>query len=62
MPAKTPKQYRFMQAVAHGGARTTGGPSESLAREFISKTPPNKRKEFMKKRKSSHSSHNSHGY
>ena len=58
MPAKTPKQYRFMQAAAHG--RTTGGPSEALAKEFISGTPPKKRKEFTKKKH--HSSHNSHGY
>ena len=49
MPAKSGKQYRFMQAVAHGKSNKRGvGPSEEVAREFIEKTPAKKRKQFSK--------------
>ena len=46
MPAKTAKQYRFMQAVAHGSSNKgpNVGPSKEVAREFIHKTPASKRK------------------
>lgn len=51
MPAKSAKQYRFMQMMAHNPskARTSHGPSPEIAREFIEKTPAKKRKQFAKK-------------
>jgi hypothetical protein len=50
MPAKSAKQYRFMQAIAHGAKPYKGaGPSEKVAREFIEKTSKKKRSEFSKK-------------
>ena len=51
MPAKSAKQYRMMQAVAHGGSNKGIGPSEAVAKEMISKTPKKKRSLFMKKGK-----------
>lgn len=48
MPAKSGKQYRFMQAAAHGNLRGAG-PSEEVAKEFIRKTPKKKRSIFAKK-------------
>jgi hypothetical protein len=49
MPAESGKQYRFMQAVAHGMSTKKGlGPSEAVAREFIKKTPPKKRRQWSK--------------
>jgi hypothetical protein len=37
MPAKSEKQRRFMQAMAHGAKSTLGskGPSPSVARKFL---------------------------
>jgi len=49
MPAKSAKQYRFMQMIAHGGKKKGIGPSEEVAKEFIHKTSPEKRKEWSKK-------------
>lgn len=46
MPAKSPKQYGLMQAAAHGRLKGLGGPSPSVAKEFIDKTPSKKRKSF----------------
>lgn len=52
MPAKSAKQYRMMQAIAHGTSNKKGyGPSKEVAREFIEKTPKSKRSMFMKKSK-----------
>jgi len=49
MPAKSAKQYKFMQAISHGAKPKKGiGPSESVAREFIHKTPGKKRSMFVK--------------
>jgi hypothetical protein len=49
MPAKSAKQLRFMQAVAHGAKPFKGtGPSKEVAREFVEKTP---NKKFAKKGK-----------
>lgn len=49
MPAKSAKQYRFMQGIAHGMKPNKGvGPSEAVAREFVMKTSPKKRKEWSK--------------
>lgn len=50
MPAKSGKQYRFMQARVHGSS-TGPGPSKEVAKEIIDKTPKDKRSVFMKKKK-----------
>lgn len=48
MPAKSSKQYKLMQAAAHG---TSDKVPEGVAREFIKKTPKTLRERFMKKKK-----------
>lgn len=50
MPAKSAKQYKFMAGIAHGMKPRKGGvgPSQEVAEEFVHKTPPDKRKKFMK--------------
>jgi len=52
MPAKSSKQYGLMQAAAHGNI---SGIAPSVGKEFVDKTPSNKRRAFskaiMKKRK-----------
>ena len=52
MPAKSGKQYRYMQMMAHspGKSRKMGGPSEAVAREFISGTSSKMRKKYSKKK------------
>jgi len=47
MPAKSAKQYGLMQAAAHGKLKGMGPPPD-VAREFIEKTPPKKRRAFAK--------------
>ncbi len=51
MPAKTGKQYRYMQMMAHNpeSARMNVGPSKAVAREFIKKTPKSKRSRWSRK-------------
>lgn len=51
MPAKSAKQYRYMQMMAHNPekARNSKGPSPEVAREFIEKTSARKRKEYAKR-------------
>ena len=44
MSAVSPKQYGFMASHMNPGA--IGGPSPAVAKEFVKKTPPNKRKKF----------------
>jgi len=52
MPAKSAKQYRMMQAIAHGTSTKHGaGPSPEVAKEFISKTSLSKRSKFAKMKK-----------
>jgi len=52
MPAKSAKQYRMMAAIAHGAkSKNPSGPSPEVAREFVEKTPKNKRSLFMRKKK-----------
>lgn len=53
MPAKSAKQYKFMQMIAHGGKsnKSAVGPSEEVAKEFVSKTSKDKRSMFAKKGK-----------
>lgn len=53
MPVKSAAQYRFMQMMAHNPEKkkTTGvGPSKEVAREFIEKTPREKRRLFSKRK------------
>lgn len=47
MPAKSGKQYRLMQAVAHG-AKIDAGPSKEVAKKFIAETPKKKRSIFQR--------------
>jgi hypothetical protein len=45
MPAKSPRQYRLMAAIASGEKPRNGiGPSVDVAKEFVRKTPPKLRK------------------
>jgi len=46
MPAVSGKQYRLMQAALHGSSSKV---PPAVAKEFIEKTPPAKRKLFSKK-------------
>lgn len=46
MPVKSAKQFRMMQAAAHGASY---GPSKEVAKEFLSKTSEKKKKMFAKK-------------
>ena len=48
MPTISPKQYGFMQGVAHGTIQGTGAPSQAVAEEFVKKTPSDKRSKFAK--------------
>ena len=48
MPAKSAKQYRFMQAAAHGGLKGPQQVPEAVAKEFVRATPPKKRKIWSK--------------
>ena len=49
MPAKSAKQYRFMQAAAHGGLKGPQKIDPAVAKEFVDKTPTNRRKLWSKK-------------
>lgn len=52
MPAKSAAQYKFMAGIAHGMKPNKGvGPSEAVAKEFVKKTPKDKRSLFMKGKK-----------
>ena len=54
MPAKSAKQYRFMQMMAHSPEKkrkTDAGPSPEVAKKFINETSPEKRKMFAKGKK-----------
>lgn len=51
MPAKSAKQYKFMQMMAHNPDKKKSkgiGPSPEVAKEFIAKTSEAKRKQFAK--------------
>lgn len=52
MPAKSAKQLKFMQAVAHGKDKKGSfiGPSKEVADKFINETPKAKRSLFAKKK------------
>lgn len=47
MPAKSAKQYKLMQAAAHGASDKV--PS-NIAKEFIRKTPKTLRERYSKKK------------
>ena len=47
VPAATRKQYRLMQAAAHGASNKVPA---SVAREFVAATPKAKRRKWSKKR------------
>lgn len=49
MPAKSGKQYRAMQAAAHGKGNL--GIPKKVAQEFVRATPKTKRKRWAKKKK-----------
>ena len=52
MPVKSAKQFRFMQAMAHGKKSKKGiGPSPEVAKEFLEKTPHATKSRFAKKGK-----------
>jgi len=60
MPATSSKQYKFLAGLAHGmksnkknknNKNKSVGPSEEVAEEMVSKTPPKMRSLFMKKKK-----------
>ena len=53
MPAKSSKQYRYMQMKAHETGNVDTGPSKAVAREMISKTSPKKRKMYSKRKHNS---------
>jgi len=50
MPVKSAKQFRFMQAAAHGDL-SSAGPSSKVAKEFLNKTSHKKKSMFAKKDK-----------
>lgn len=47
MPVKSAKQFRFMEAAAHGGLRGSG-PSKAVAEEFLAKTRKVTKSNFAK--------------
>lgn len=49
MPAKSKKQYRFMQAVAHGWKPSEGGPSKAQAKEYVAGQSPKELPESAEK-------------
>lgn len=48
MPVKSAKQFRFMEAAAHGGLKGMAGPSPEVASEFLDKTPEKVKSNFAK--------------
>lgn len=51
MPVKSGKQFRFMEAAAHGGLKGMAGPSTSIAKEFLDKTPEGTKSSFAKEKR-----------
>lgn len=53
MPAKSKKQYNFMQMMTHSPSKKTTkgiGPSKTVAEKFIHETPATQRSRFAKKK------------
>jgi hypothetical protein len=55
MPVKSAKQFRMMEAAAHGGLKGMAGPSAKVAKEFLDKTPEGTKSTFAKENKFSNS-------
>lgn len=49
MPIKSAKQFRLMQAAAHG--KIDSGPSPKVAKEFLAKTSHKAKSKFAKRKK-----------
>jgi len=49
MPVKSGKQFRLMEAAAHGSLKGAG-PSPEVAKEFLRKTPHKKKSMFAKEK------------
>lgn len=47
MPIKSAKQFRLMEAAAHGNLKSAG-PSKEVAEEFLRKTSKKKKSLFAK--------------
>jgi len=56
MPAKTGKQYRYMQMRANN-PMSSMGPSRKVAKEMISKIPSKMRSKWSKRKKKSNPGH-----
>jgi hypothetical protein len=53
MPVKSGKQFRFMEAAAHGGLKNVKGkfgPSPEVAKEMLSKTSHKEKSKFAKRK------------
>ena len=50
MPVKSAKQFRLMEAAAHGGLKGKG-PSKKVAKEFLSATPHETKSRFARQNK-----------
>ncbi len=48
MPVKSAKQFRLMEAAAHNNLKGAGGPSPTVAKEFLDKTPHKTKSNFAK--------------
>ncbi len=49
MPARSAKQWGLMSMIAHGGKiGGLGQPTKTVAKEFVAKTPKDKRSAFSK--------------
>jgi hypothetical protein len=49
MPVKSAKQFRFMEAAAHGGLKSMG-PSKKVAEEFLKKTTKANKSKFAREK------------
>lgn len=45
---KSAKQFRFMQAAAHGGLKNSVGPSPQVASKMLSEEPKKKMSKFAR--------------
>jgi hypothetical protein len=62
MPAKSGKQYRFMQMIAHNpGKAKQLGVSQSVGKDFVDATPAADRSRFSKKKNGNSNGFGSYG-
>lgn len=45
---KSPKQFRFLEAAAHGGLKNSAGPSKDVASKMLSEELPSHKKKLAK--------------